>query len=287
MILLIGEADDDHVTYVKARLERRGAEYVQFNPRDFPSSATLTIEYDRRGAVRRHLFNRSQTLDLSIVRAVWHRARVRPVADQQVDDDQAWWVSETCTRLLSQLYECVDCLWVPERRDSNREQFNSANAVRPACLAWAPSPVRLQAPSPENKLYQLATAGHLGFTIPRTLVTNDPERFLDFYEDCNGELISKRAANLIPRLGGEPAQSFTTAVTRSDAANYRAVRYGPVVFQENVAKAVEVRATIVGAQVFAAEIKSQQSYRQQTDWRHRPEVAQARFYEVHSLPAEV
>jgi glutathione synthase/RimK-type ligase-like ATP-grasp enzyme len=44
---------------------------------------------------------------------------------------------------------------------------------------------------------------------------------------------------------------------------------------------------VVGTRVFAAEIRSQDSQRQQTDWRHRPEYGQSRFYAVHSLPANV
>src|SRR5262249_6133530 len=153
--------------------------------------------------------------------------------------------------------------------------------------AWATLPVRSRSASPENKLHQLSVAARCGFTLPRTLVTNSPERFLDFYEACGGNLISKRAVNLAPMVGGVATRPYTVSMRRRDAADARAIRHAPVIFQEKVPKRVEVRVTVVGSRVFAAEIQSQGSYRQVTDWRHYPELGQSRFYAPHRLPAAV
>jgi hypothetical protein len=287
MILIIGTSDDEHVRHVTDRLNERGSAYVLFDPRHYPASAGLTIEYDQAGGSRASLTLSGKHVDLHEVRAAWHRARVRPIPASNVRKDQSWWVAESCTRFLSQLYECLHCLWVPERPASQHEAVRLSDADAPPCEAWVTLPACAQAPSPENKLHQLAVAGRLGFAVPRTLMTNSPERFLDFYEDCHGELISKRAVNLVPRVGGDAARPFTVSVRRRDAANHQAVRHGPVIFQEKVPKKVELRVTVVGTRVFAAEIRSQESYRQHTDWRHTPEFAQARYYAVHTLPAEV
>src|SRR6516165_12045376 len=113
MILIIGAADDEHVRLVTGRLEERGSPYYQFDPRSYPASAELTVEYDRAGGARGSLTCSGKQLGLGDVRAVWHRARVRPVPDANVPEDQTWWVAESCARFLSQLYECLDCLWVP------------------------------------------------------------------------------------------------------------------------------------------------------------------------------
>jgi len=287
MILIIGAAEDEHVRHVTDRLNKRGSAYVQFDPRHYPSSAELTVEYDQAGGSRGSLTLPGQRLELSDVRAVWHRARVRPIPAPNIREDQAWWVAESCTRFLSQVYECLDCLWIPERPASQREAVRWNDSDAPPCDAWVTLPACAQAPSPENKLHQLSVAGRLGLAVPRTLVTNSPERFLDFYEDCNGELISKRAVELVPRVGGEITRPFTVSVERRDAANHQAVRHAPVIFQEKVPKRLELRVTVVGTRVFAAEIRSQDSQRQQTDWRHHPEYGQSRYYAVHRLPAGI
>jgi MvdD-like protein with pre-ATP grasp domain/ribosomal protein S6-L-glutamate ligase RimK-like protein len=287
MILIIGTADDEHVRYVAGRLEERGSTYVQFDPRHYPARAELTVEYDQAGRSRGSLTLPGEHVDLGDVRAAWHRARVRPVPASIVREDQSWWVAESCARFLSQLYEWLDCYWVPEHPTSHRDAVHLTDAEAPPYDAWAGLPARAQTPSPENKLHQLSVAGRLGLAVPRTLMTNSPERFLDFYENCRGELISKRAVNLAPRVGGDLTRPFTASVQRRDAANHQAVRHAPVLFQEKVQKRLELRVTVVGPHVFAAEIRSQDSYRQQTDWRHYPEYGQSQYYAIHTLPSEV
>jgi len=286
MILIIGGDDDDHVRLVTDRLGERGAAYFRFDPRDFPTAVELTVEYDRTGAARRYLNSTGNQLDLAQLRAVWHRSRARPVPYANLEKDQSWWAAESCARFLSELYECLDCLWVPEKPASERAWFRP-DAEQPAFARWQAQLVRQQSPSPENKLYQLSVAGRLGFSVPRTLITNSPERFFSFYDACDGELISKRTTDLAPLVGGEPTRPFTVSVERRDAADSAAIRHCPVVFQEKIAKRVELRVTVVGSKVFAAEIRSQESLRQTTDWRHAPEYAQSRFYAVHVLPAPI
>ena len=268
-------------------LDRRGSAYRRFDPRDFPTSAEVTIEHSRKGARCRRLDYRGESLDLDAVRAVWHRPHARPAPDPEVKGDQIWWTAESSARFLSQLYASLDCLWIPERPVSPREPFRQDDSAPPAHPLWYLTPGRLPAPSPDNKLLQLSVASHAGFTVPRTLFTNSPERFLEFYEACDGAVISKRASDLFPMIGGRVVRSFTTAVRRRDAANCEAVRYAPVAFQENIAKRVELRVTVVGNQVFPAEIRSQESQRQSTDWRHIPSHAQSRFYAEHLLTVDV
>jgi glutathione synthase/RimK-type ligase-like ATP-grasp enzyme len=64
-----------------------------------------------------------------------------------------------------------------------------------------------------------------------------------------------------------------------------AIRFGPVIVQEYVAKRVELRVTVVGRAVFAAEIHSQESNHARFDWR-RYDLGSTR-HEVHRLPAVV
>jgi glutathione synthase/RimK-type ligase-like ATP-grasp enzyme len=58
-----------------------------------------------------------------------------------------------------------------------------------------------------------------------------------------------------------------------------------VIFQQYVPKRVELRVTVVGRRVFAAEIDSQASRSTRHDWRHYddPNVQ----YRIHTLPPEM
>lgn len=284
MILLIAHADDDGVPPVARRLAELGAPYVQFDPRTAPSLARVDVEHSRRGLVTRTLRFGDTTLDLSEVCAVWNRAKLRPIADAGVTPDQAWWVAENFVRVLLDLYERIDCVWMPERPSASHNPFRARKETDPA---WDLLSTRHPEPSANNKHYQFDVATELGFSVPRTLVTNVPERFLAFYEECGGQVISKRAANVNASRKGEDVGLYTYPVQRRDLIDYQSVRYAAVVFQERVPKQVELRVTVVGRQVFAAEIRSQESARLQTDWRHYATYGNAQHYSPHVLPADV
>lgn len=284
MILIIAADEDAHVPYVTRKLQALGAAHLHFDPQHFPSRAVISVTYAEDGSNSKNLACRGKNIDLKQVSAVWNRARVRPVAEPKVPQDQAWWVAETCTRFLSELYECIDCLWLPERPSSEREPFRSPN---PPDKTHGANPTRSQSASPHNKLNQLALAGRLGFSVPRTLVTNDPQRLLEFYEACGGQVISKRAIPLATYRDGERTQAFTREIQRRDLASYQSVRFAPVVFQQKVKKKLELRVTVVGEKIFAAEIRSRENRRIFSDWRHYPEYGGERYYGVHALPEPV
>ena len=135
-------------------------------------------------------------------------------------------------------------------------------------------PTVSQTPSSHNKLHQLDR---------RT----DLDRFLKFHGECEGNVISKTAFRLGATRGGERIRQWTSHAQRRDIARYQAIRYAPVIFQEAVAKKIELRVTVVGGKVMAAAIHSQQDSRRAGDWRHYPELDTARHYSVWQLPAEI
>src|SRR5262249_36883674 len=63
------------------------------------------------------------------------------------------------------------------------------------------------------------------------------------------------------------------------------VRYCPVLFQADVPKRVELRLTVVGDQVFAAEIHSQEANHTRQDWRRYDRYQTPHL--PHPLPPEV
>jgi len=60
---------------------------------------------------------------------------------------------------------------------------------------------------------------------------------------------------------------FTSPVTKEDLDNLEGLQFCPMTFQENIPKALELRITIVGEQIFTAAINSQQLDGAIYDWR--------------------
>ena len=101
----------------------------------------------------------------------------------------------------------------------------------------------------------MTLASELGFTVPDTLVSNDPEDVLDFYTRHAGRIISKRAA--FSRLN-EHADHFyrwhRARMSRRDLGYVDAVRFCPMIFQAYVPKALELRITVIGDHILAAKM---------------------------------
>jgi glutathione synthase/RimK-type ligase-like ATP-grasp enzyme len=114
----------------------------------------------------------------------------------------------------------------------------------------------------ENKPHQLEVAAKIGFTIPSTLITGDAIQARAFVEK-HGTCVAKSQAVEFPR--GKTL--MTTVVTSESNLSYDGLSIDPMIFQQFIEPAYELRITVVGRAVFAAKIKSadQGPFR---DWRY-------------------
>ncbi|MEV5407693.1 MvdC/MvdD family ATP grasp protein [Thermopolyspora sp. NPDC052614] len=260
-ILVLTVDGDPHAEHVAGLLAGRGARPVFFDPADYPAGAVLEAVYDRDGRVRRRLRTGSADVDLDRLTAVWFRRPRPPVAHPEIVDAAArGYVEQECLAFAADLWDQLGCRTVP-----------------------APRGVVTLA---QRKSSQLALAGRLGFELPATLITNDPDAFLDFYARHDGRIITKPFDNpWAPRADGEETSRLAEPVSTRDVAYADAIRFAPVITQEYVDKRVELRVTVVGRAVFAAEIHSQENNHARFDWR-RYDLGSTR-HEVHRLPGDV
>src|SRR4029077_8419630 len=108
----------------------------------------------------------------------------------------------------------------------------------------------------------------MGFTIPRTLVTSDPEECVRFFDECGANVISKPMLLSSMTVADKRYLAYTRRVNRRMLRRRHSLVHTPVIFQENVPKRVEIRANVIGDRVLAAEIDSQGTRHSQQDWRH-------------------
>jgi len=78
---------------------------------------------------------------------------------------------------------------------------------------------------------------------------------------------------------------FTELVGKRDIASCQAVAHCPAIFQSYIEKRLELRITVVGEHVFAAEIHSQAMNHTCYDWRRYDSGRTP--YHIHALPSEV
>lgn len=128
-------------------------------------------------------------------------------------------------------------------------------------------------------------AAEIGFTIPRTLVTNEPQEVKDFFHECQGKAINKVLGKGQVEYLRDYYFIYTHKVLPQDLEMIKNVAYAPALFQEYVPKRFEIRVTIVGSSVFSCEIHSQDSPKTVDDWRHY-DLNNVKHL-VHTLPKSI
>ncbi|AQZ68626.1 unnamed protein product [[Actinomadura] parvosata subsp. kistnae] len=259
MLLILSEPGDATVRMVLPKLKARGAEVVWWDPARYPAAAHLTARF-KAGGPHLTLVTGGESVDLSRTTAVWYRRPGRPTAAPDVTaGDLRTRVEELSEWFLEGFWDLLDARWLPGRH-----------------------PVLRRA---HNKLVHLALAERLGFAVPPTVITNDPAELAPAYERAGGRLIAKPVEYVPFEIDGARHTVYTTVVQRRDLAGRARLAHEPTILQPYVGKAVELRVTVVGRQVFAAEIASQDSARTRDDWRHY-DFDRAR-HSVHHLPDDV
>ena len=260
MILILTACDDNTVDHVARKLKARGAEFVRFDPADFPSKAAVSVSYGADGKPRGSIAAGNLRVDLERVTTLWHRRPGTPIPHEHITDNATrGYIRDECTWYVSDVWNALDCGSVPA----------------------PPSVVH----AAEFKASQLRLAAAVGFELPPTLFTTSPEEFLAFYRRHNGEVISKLAGPTFNRRFGDTLSRYTQVVSRRDVGYAESVKLCPVIFQAYVPKRIELRITVVGERVFAAAIDSQASNHSRHDWR-RYDFSSTR-HQRHPLPVEI
>jgi glutathione synthase/RimK-type ligase-like ATP-grasp enzyme len=137
-----------------------------------------------------------------------------------------------------------------------------------------------------HKPLQLALAVQENFIVPETCITDDPRTVRERYRAWDGRMVAKLVGGQLPvAVGQRQYVVYTTLVAEEDLAIDATLSACPVIYQRYVEKAFELRVTVVGDEVFAGRIYSQESDGGAIDWR-RALGASVR-YEVHALDPEL
>jgi hypothetical protein len=262
MILILTMRGDPTADPVERRLVERGADVVRFDPADFPERAACSIRYRRATGWERTIERSAERpIDLAKVSAVWLRRPGARSAPAAITDPRAQrYLLAEWTMVVADLFTTVACGWVPGRPDTVFAR--------------------------QRKIYPLMLAHALGFAIPESAYTSRPADLLELHRAHDGNVITKLAGSTAFPIAFEgDLLRYTQRVSVRDLGHARDVRWCPIAVQENVAKQLEVRVTVVGDHVFAAEIDSQCSHRTRQDWRHY-DHANTRLA-VHELPRDV
>jgi len=240
VLLLTHSGDFYTVDLVSQALARRGARPVRFNTDLFPSSAKLLARAGDKRAAHLHT-DEGEQISTAEVRAVWARKLWSPrMADDLDERYRLMCIRESAAALEGFLDALHDALWV---NDLQRQR------------------------AAENKQRQLRLAAHAGLRVPRTLVTNDPAAARQFFAETEGQTVAKLLRPLNVSMDAAQPFVYTSRVREEDLDCAETLRHSPMVFQELIPKAHELRVACVGGEAFAGALDTSGTSRGHTDWR--------------------
>jgi len=239
-VLLITEQYDPTADALIDELRRRQRPYLRWNLDSFPDSSELTYRISEQKFVG-SISSDGHSVDADDVGSVWCRSFMPRGFPANLDEEELLFARKEAQTALSSLSGFSDWLWI-----------NHPDRERAASL----------------KPLQLHVAGQLGMEIPRTIISNDPDDIRGFHEACGGKIIYKASSQ---SLKLEPGKAiFTDEVSDQEMASLDLIRHTPGIFQELIVKAFEVRATVIGSEIFCVKIGSQEQTETATDWRKAP-----------------
>jgi len=227
VILLVSHDDDDHLAPVQAELDRAGAEAVVVDTSAIPSTTAVTAAHSAAGDHWSLRLADGRELDLARCRAGWWRRPLPSTADERLPDEaEAMWAANETYEAMAGFWDVVPVSWVSPPRAVERSMM---------------------------KTWQLPTARAVGLDVPRTVVTSDPAQAARFIDEVGlGRVVCKAFS------ATEEVWRETRLVGAQEYALVDSVALAPVIFQEFVPAEVDLRVTVVGDQVFAAAVHSQE-----------------------------
>jgi MvdC family ATP-grasp ribosomal peptide maturase len=258
VLLLTHGGDFYTVDLVAQALARRGARPVRLQTDRLPSSDKHSARAgDGRAAHLRT--DAGEQVSAAEVRAVWARKLWTPRMGADLDERfRAMCVRESVAAFEGFLDGLRGARWV---NDLRRERAAG------------------------NKQRQLRVAAEAGLRIPRTLVTNDPAAAREFYDETEGRTVAKLLRPLTVGMDADSDFVYTSRVGAEDLAAAETLRHSPMVFQELIPKARELRVAWVDGEAFTGALDASGTSRGQTDWR-RAAPGECRW-ERGELPDEV
>jgi glutathione synthase/RimK-type ligase-like ATP-grasp enzyme len=252
VLLLVTNREDLTADWLVLELDRRGTTFERFNGEDYPTEVWLRWAPDRAS-----LRFGGRDLARADIRSVWWRRPLPPQMPPDLPGPEADWATGEALAALEGFWRTLDAHWVNT----------------PARNAEA-----------DSKPEQLRRARGLGFTVPDTIVTNDPGAARAFLVGHPNAVCKSLRTAHVPSGSGEGV-FYTSLVSIEDLADAAAFGPEPYLFQSLVDKDYDVRVTVIGDTAYSCRIESQDSPEARLDWR-RGAIEQLP-HAVEELPSDI
>lgn len=240
-ILILTNPTDGHAFVVREALRIKGADPLLWHTNGFPSQQTGSAWYGCGGEAW-ELVGPDLDLRGRAFSTVWLRRPEPPVLPALLDPEDREFSLRECMLFLRSLYRELGpkAFWVNPLESQGRVILK-----------------------PE----QLRIAARSGFSIPKTLCSNNISHIRDFIRLHPAGVVYKSLFPISWQTPEGVAILFTAAISEGDLPAEPILRLTPGIFQELVPKSYELRITVIGRRLFAAKLRSQEVEEARIDCR--------------------
>jgi glutathione synthase/RimK-type ligase-like ATP-grasp enzyme len=182
------------------------------------------------------------------VRVIWNRRPGKPYDDVPLESRPSIatqrFVNDQWYSWLEALQLLPDVVWI------NHPQANNAM---------------------ESKIRQLWLASNIGFQIPKTLISNDPDKIRMLLKNLGGKIITKALYSPLIEEKEKDFFIFTNEIDNISTSDNDQIKLSPCIFQESITPKVDYRVTVVGETVIPVRIESENRSAGDLDWRTQKE----------------
>jgi glutathione synthase/RimK-type ligase-like ATP-grasp enzyme len=242
-ILIATRPDDADSVYVKFALDKLGHNTKLWYTADMPSMQSHTFRLDNsemkwsaRG--KDFVVNEGDSFDV-----VWVRRPAKARLDDLVHPDDLKNATNENRTLHNAFWETIapNAFWINDARSRERV----------SC-----------------KLTQLKVAAKLGFNVPESIISNDPERIIRFISSYEpGQVIYKPIYPVMWVTKESLHLTYTKPIMLDDLPSPETLKLTPGIYQKRIKKAYELRVTCMGHTAIATKIYSQDHKSGVEDWR--------------------
>jgi len=221
MILILTNKDDSHADAVIRSLSAKGIDVFRLNSEDLLQKYSLNLHLDKEGLWKGEITDEiGRVLNLATLKVAWFR---KPDFDffgrKAASPEEEFIVSET-KAFIDTLYSLPNIKWINDPLRANRSKI---------------------------KFQQLILAHKCGVKVPKTLITTRPEAAVEFFLKCGEEVLVKTIYTNNVTIDGMAQGILSKRIGKDEFYGFvRNITLCPTQLQEYVAKAFELRITIVG-----------------------------------------
>ena len=258
-VLILTNKDDITVDFVVRELKERKINYYRLNTEDIPAIVSINFDINNN---EYKLLDRMKNIEINLLdfdSVYFRRPSISDMSHiEEVNDSEMYYLKSELTFVLEGIYKVLrDKYWL-----------NNVYDIREA----------------ENKIYQLEIAKNMGFNIPRAVISNDIAALRTVKNTHGDDLIIKPIKSGNIKCGDTGKAIFTTKISEEQFEDVDRIESFPIFIESNIHKKVDLRCTVVGDDVFAAEIHSQVEDESKIDWRRGKQILK---HKEHTLPSHI